>query len=176
MAERADLHMTLLRSILILPGNVLVAIPAILLWLTRHGAYSWQTPRIHAPGFWLALVMMSAALYLMARTMTLFVTIGKGTPAPWSPPKKFVAVGVYRHVRNPMISGVILFLIGEVLLFQSLALLAWTVVFALANTIYIPLVEEPGLERRFGDSYRRYKAHVPRWMPRLSAWQSPSSD
>jgi protein-S-isoprenylcysteine O-methyltransferase Ste14 len=98
---------------------------------------------------------------------------GGGTPAPWDPPRRFVVAGVYRHVRNPMISGVIAALYAEALLLQSLPLLAWAVLFMLANLAYIPLVEEPGLEKRFGADYRRYKANVPRWIPRLRAWTPP---
>ncbi len=56
---------------------------------------------------------------------------------------------------------------------RPLPLVAWLLVFVAANAIYIPLIEEPGLERRFGEDYRRYKANVPRWVPRLSPWQGP---
>ncbi len=56
---------------------------------------------------------------------------------------------------------------GEALLFGSLSLLAWAILFVTINAIYIPLHEEPRLERRFGDHYRRYKQRTPRWIPRL---------
>jgi protein-S-isoprenylcysteine O-methyltransferase Ste14 len=82
-----------------------------------------------------------------------------------------VVQGPYRHVRNPMISGVLGVLLGESALLGSLPLLAWSGVFWLANAVYIPLVEERGLEDRFGDDYRAYREHVPRWLPRLSPWQ-----
>jgi protein-S-isoprenylcysteine O-methyltransferase Ste14 len=82
--------------------------------------------------------------------------------------------GVYRHVRNPMISGVAFILLGELLASGSLRLLIWFLLFALANLIYIPLVEEPGLEHRFGQAYRVYKQHVPRWLPRLRPWEGMS--
>jgi protein-S-isoprenylcysteine O-methyltransferase Ste14 len=80
-------------------------------------------------------------------------------------------LGVYRHVRNPMISGVLLNLLGEALLFGSRPIALWFAIFFAANAIYLPLVEEPGLEARFGDDYRRYRAAVPRWVPRWSAWR-----
>ena len=72
-----------------------------------------------------------------------------------------------------MITGMILVLLGEAALFRSWPLLARAAVFAAANLVYIPLVEEPGLERRFGAPYRRYKAKVPRWVPRRRPWEGP---
>jgi protein-S-isoprenylcysteine O-methyltransferase Ste14 len=79
--------------------------------------------------------------------------------------------GPYRHVRNPMISGVFAVLLGEAALLGSLPLLAWAAAFAAANTIWMPLVEEPGLVRRFGADYEAYRANVPRWVPRLRPWE-----
>ena len=78
--------------------------------------------------------------------------------------------GVYRHVRNPMISGVVLVLLGESLLPASLPLFWWFLVFAIVNATYIPLSEEPGLVKRFGEDYRCYKQSVPRWVPRWTPW------
>jgi protein-S-isoprenylcysteine O-methyltransferase Ste14 len=75
--------------------------------------------------------------------------------------------GPYRHVRNPMITGVALILGGEALFFQSLALAILLAVFVGVNAIYFPLVEEPGLSRRFGAEYDDYRRRVPRWVPRL---------
>ncbi len=160
-----------LLSVLALPFNVLVVIPAIVLW--RNGA-SLAGPAAVRP--WLALACFAVGLTLMVRTIRLFGTEGEGTLAPWDPTRKLVVTGIYRHVRNPMISGVIANLVGESLLFGSWALFAWAVVFAGANAIYIPLSEEPGLERRFGEDYRRYRANVPRWLPRLSPWRGGEPD
>ena len=81
-----------------------------------------------------------------------------------------MAVGPYRHVRNPMISGVALILAGEALLWRSGALALWLGVFFVINHTYFLLSEEPGLERRFGESYRAYRANVPRWIPRARPW------
>jgi protein-S-isoprenylcysteine O-methyltransferase Ste14 len=81
-----------------------------------------------------------------------------------------VVRGPYRYVRNPMISGVILFLFGEACLLLSPPHLAWAGAFLALNLIYIPLVEEPQLARRFGESYRDYCRHVPRVIPRFRPW------
>ena len=69
-----------------------------------------------------------------------------------------------------MIAGVLLMLAAEALLFRSWGLALWVAVFFLGNTVYFRLVEEPGLVKRFGDAYREYRAHVPRWIPRREGW------
>jgi protein-S-isoprenylcysteine O-methyltransferase Ste14 len=95
---------------------------------------------------------------------------GEGTPAPWEPTRKLVLHGPYRCVRNPMMIGVMLILLAEALLLQSWGIAIWLAVFLLLNLIYLPQVEEKGLEHRFGEAYREYKANVPRWIPRLHPW------
>jgi protein-S-isoprenylcysteine O-methyltransferase Ste14 len=103
-----------------------------------------------------------------------FATEGKGTLAPWDPPREFVVRGPYRFVRNPMISGVILVLFGEASVLLSPPHAVWAASFLALNLLHIPLVEEPQLERRFGDPYRDYCRNVRRFVPRLSPWQSPT--
>lgn len=76
--------------------------------------------------------------------------------------------GVITSPGGPLFWGVFAGLSGKTLLAQSLPLLAWAALFALANAIYMPLFEEPGLEKRFGDDYRLYNKNVPRWLPRLT--------
>jgi hypothetical protein len=61
-------------------------------------------------------------------------------------------------------------------LFGSAGLLLWFALFALGNAVYMPLIEEPGLERRFGADYVRYKQNVPRWIPRLTPWDDTPQD
>ena len=75
-----------------------------------------------------------------------------------------------------MISGVLSILLGEAALFASPALLSWFVAAAAVDIVYIPLSEERGLERRFGDDYLAYKRNVPRWIPRLKPWIPPRDD
>ena len=78
--------------------------------------------------------------------------------------------GVYRHVRNPMISGVILVLLGESVLTASPPLFWWFLVVVVVNAAYIPLSEDPGLVKRFGEDYVDYKQNVPRWVLRWTPW------
>jgi protein-S-isoprenylcysteine O-methyltransferase Ste14 len=150
-------------AILILPFTVTVVVPAAL--LARDGAHAPLLSRLG--GVLLAL----AGLFLVIRTIGYFATRGRGTLAPWDPPRHLVVSGIYRRVRNPMISGVLLILAGEALWFSSAPLALWFgAVFAI-NALYIPLVEEPMLRRRFGAEYETYARNVPRWVPRSSPWQ-----
>lgn len=167
--------MRMIKPILILPGTALVFVPGILLWIfdgTRYEAF-WARPDM--PHFWIALACAAPALVLMVGTVRLFVTIGQGTPAPWDPPAKLVVRGPYRYVRNPMITGVVLFVLAEAMMLESPPIACWMAFFLVTNMIYFPLSEEPGLERRFGEDYRVYKAHVPRWIPRLTPWSPPEN-
>jgi len=157
----------LLRTILILPGTALVYVPALILWFT--GDYNLSPD----PMTWLAVVPAAAGLVFAVWTVRLFATVGRGTPAPWEPPKKLVVRGPYRYVRNPMITGVLLMLVAEAMAFHSWAILGWMVFFFAVNCVYFPLIEEKGLEARFGGDYRLYKANVPRWLPRPIGWDLP---
>jgi protein-S-isoprenylcysteine O-methyltransferase Ste14 len=104
---------------------------------------------------------------LFAWCVGLFNRESRGTIMPWEPIQRLVVVGPYRHVRNPMISGVLFMLLGQALFFGSRLTAAWAGLFFLINHLYFIRFEEPGLERRFGDDYRRYQAAVPRWRPHV---------
>jgi protein-S-isoprenylcysteine O-methyltransferase Ste14 len=166
-----------LRAILLLPGSVTVVIPGTLLLFTGTDTFDlWQSvpaTRVALPV--LGGVLICLGLLLMVATMRLFVTVGKGTLAPWNPTQRLVVQGVYPHVRNPMIAGVFFVLLGEAILAASLPLFIWFIVFVLGNVIYIPLAEEPGLRQRFGDDYPTYRQNVPRWIPRVRPWEGGES-
>jgi protein-S-isoprenylcysteine O-methyltransferase Ste14 len=161
--------MTLLRhilSILLLPATVTLFVPYLIL-------SSRPLPPLSVAAVILGAGAIGCGLALVVVTIRFFATLGRGTLAPWDPPRHLVAAGVYRHVRNPMISGVVLILLGEVLMFPARGLVEWALGFLVVNLIYIPLLEEPMLEGRFGDEYRQYKRCVPRWVPRRTAWTPP---
>lgn len=117
--------------------------------------------------------MLAAGLWLFAASLRHLAVKGRGTLAPWDPPKNLVVEGPYRYVRNPMISGVILILFGEALGLLSRPHGWWALAVLCINFVYIPLLEEPGLQERFGDSYREYRRHVRRFLPRLQPWIPP---
>lgn len=146
------------RAIALLPGTVAVLIPALI--LVNHGSeITWWRALLAAP-------LLAAGFALWAWTVRLFATIGVGTLAPWDPTEKLVVQGPYSHVRNPMIIPVCAFLLAEAILFGSLGNLIELAAFIAVNQAFFLLYEEPALERRFGEQYRRYKATMPRWIPR----------
>jgi protein-S-isoprenylcysteine O-methyltransferase Ste14 len=116
------------------------------------------------------LMILSIGLAIMILTVRMFIQLGEGTLAPWSPTRKLVVFGLYRYVRNPMILGVSMVLLGESILFRSYRIAVWLAFFFLTNHFYFLLSEEPGLEKRFGREYVEYKRNVPRWIPRLTPW------
>jgi protein-S-isoprenylcysteine O-methyltransferase Ste14 len=112
-------------------------------------------------------LLIAAGVALVVWTVRLFVTVGRGTLAPWDPTSELVVLGPYRLVRNPMITGVATILAGLALFFRSWGIALEFAIFLVVNAIYFPLVEEPGLRRRFGAEYEKYCARVPRWLPRV---------
>jgi len=124
-----------LRAVIMLPGVVTIVIPGTILWLAGADSFGlWQSvpaSRVVLPV--IGGLCICLGLLLMVATIRLFVTAGKGTLAPWEPTQRLVVQGVYRHVRNPMISGVILVLLGESLLTACLPLFCWFLVATLVN-------------------------------------------
>jgi protein-S-isoprenylcysteine O-methyltransferase Ste14 len=159
------------RAVLLLPFNVTIVIPGIILYVTRSLSFGWglSAPLYLIPTL-LGILLICIGLTLMYKTISLLARMGKGTLAPWDPTQKLVVHGIYRHVRNPMISGVFCILLGEAVLVGSVPLLIWFAIFFVLNLILIPLFEESNLEARFGAEYRLYKENVPRWLPRLKPW------
>jgi protein-S-isoprenylcysteine O-methyltransferase Ste14 len=148
------------RAIVLLPGTVAVLLPALILASGDGFELGWGAV-IGVP-----LIVLGLALWLW--TVRLLARIGRGTLAPWDPTRRLVVEGPYSRVRNPMITAVLAVLAGEAAVFGSIGLLALAAAFFVVNWLYFALVEEPGLEERFGDEYREYRRRVPRWIPRLS--------
>jgi protein-S-isoprenylcysteine O-methyltransferase Ste14 len=157
-------------AIAVLPFTVTVLVPV---WIARRNGIDLTRPESMAALLLqlLGAALLAVGLILFVSSLRRFAGEGQGTLAPWDPPRVLVVHGPYRWVRNPMISGVIFVLFGEALLLRSLPHAQWAAACLAINMIYIPLLEEPQLERRFGESYRNYCRHVPRVVPRLRPWR-----
>src|SRR5260370_22951307 len=97
-----------------------------------------------------------------------FVFIGKGTPAPFDPPRKLVIRGPYRFVRNPMYIGAGMTLAGTALFYESLSIFIYTCSFFLITHLFVVLCEEPTLRRTFANEYEAYFRRIRRWLPKRS--------
>ncbi len=114
---------------------------------------------------WAGVVLSGAGYALAVWCVMLFIKVGKGTPLPFAHPRELVLVGPYRFVRNPMVLGTVLFLVGDALLLASYAVLAYAILVFIAMHFFV-LIEERSLARRFGQAYRAYLAKTPRWWPK----------
>jgi protein-S-isoprenylcysteine O-methyltransferase Ste14 len=106
-------------------------------WLLTHGH------GVPAPAAWEAVPVIAAGAALYFWCAWNFATVGGGTPGPWDAPRRVVAHGPYRWVRNPIYLAALLFVTGY---------------------------EERTLARRFGPAYLEYRRAVPRWLPRKPAY------
>jgi len=156
-------------AVVALPGLVAVVVPA---WIASENRVALTAPSdltgTALQGF--GTVLVALGLVLFAASLYYFWSRGRGTLAPWDPPRRFVVDGPYRFVRNPMISGVIFVLLGEAAVLRSRPHAVWAGLVILINVLYIPAIEEPMLAERFGEGYLQYKRGVRRFLPRLSPW------
>lgn len=102
----------------------------------------------------------------------LLLVPGQNRPIPYDSPSGLVVAGPYKHVRNPFLLGWLLILWGEVIFFRSVPLLFYAIILSLCVHFWVLAFEEPSLEDRYRDEYRRYKARVPRWIPRIKSTSS----
>jgi protein-S-isoprenylcysteine O-methyltransferase Ste14 len=144
-------------------GLVLIYVPARLLsWsgIDRPAAIEVQ----QVAGMVIGAVGAAIALWCVLT----FASLGRGTPAPFDPPRRLVIRGPYRFVRNPMYIGAGLALAGAALFYESLSLLAYAGIFFLATHLFVILYEEPALRQTFGQEYEAYRGRVRRWWPSLT--------
>jgi protein-S-isoprenylcysteine O-methyltransferase Ste14 len=128
--------------------------------IATHGGHAsvrlaWEGAPVIAAG---------AALYFWC--VWNFAAVGNGTPGPWDAPRRVVAVGPYRWVRNPIYIGALLVVLGEAWLFTAPRLLIYAAAMAVCVHLFVIGYEERTLARRFDGAYLEYRAAVPRWIPR----------
>ena len=161
-----------MRTAFVLLRAAVVAALFIALW-------TWFVPRWLAGGALRPRVSVTAIAMMviggagMLKCVWDFAWTGRGTPAPFDPPRRLVVAGLYRYVRNPMYVAMGIFLIGEALLLPQVTkpMLILVAVMGLVTTAFVMTYEEPTLRRLFGDDYERYCRHVRRWIPRLTPYR-----
>ncbi len=143
-----------LASFLVLPGVVAGLVPPMI-----AAADPWR-----GAGWTVGIGVLAVGLFVLLWTVRDFYVAGKGTLAPWDPPKHLVIVGLYRYTRNPMYVGVIVLVAGWAMLLGSPVLAGYVAVLMAAFHVRVVVAEEPWLERQFGDAWSAYAAEVPRWI------------
>lgn len=139
-----------LLAFLVCPGMVAFVIPL--------GLLTPQWSDLNWPGGVIVLI----GLILLLACVREFYRAGKGTLAPWSPPKHLVTSGLYRFSRNPMYVGVVVILLGWALAFRSRAHMIYALVIAAVFYGRVVFFEEPWLDRTHGAAWRRYREEVTR--------------
>jgi protein-S-isoprenylcysteine O-methyltransferase Ste14 len=146
---------------------------AIISFLILSGVFGFFIP-ISFAGFtrinhvqWAGVPVVLSGLLLLLWCVRDFYVFGKGTLAPWDPPRKIVVVGLYRYIRNPMYACVLILVLGWGILFQSVVLWVYTGILFLAFHIRIRIYEEPWLQKTFGEEWQSYRSKVPRWLPHI---------
>ena len=115
----------------------------------------------------LSLPILSLAFFMMGWSVYNFLKV-KGTPVPFNPPPKLVTTGPYAYTRNPMLTGIFLLLFGLSIFFCSISLvILFTPLFIFINAWEVKRIEEPELEKRFGEEYVEYKKQTPMFFPGL---------
>jgi protein-S-isoprenylcysteine O-methyltransferase Ste14 len=143
-------------------GLLLVYVPARLLsWSGIVRPAAMETPQIAG------MIIGAAGAAVALWCVVTFAWIGRGTPAPFDPPRRLVIRGPYRFVRNPMYIGAGLALGGAALFYESVPLLVYAGLFLLASHVFVVWYEEPTLRRTFGQEYEAYCRQVRRWWPRV---------
>jgi protein-S-isoprenylcysteine O-methyltransferase Ste14 len=145
--------------------------------LTVLGVVPWLLadfgPRLPiGPWHWLGIVPLAIGALALLWCSWAFVTRGRGTAAPYDPPRALVVQGLYRYVRNPMYVSAFLIVSGIGLWTSAASLFGYSLVLALSYNVFVRYYEEPRLRRVFGQSYLDYCAAVPRWWPRLTPWSN----
>ena len=147
----------------LIPGTIVGVLPVLFL---RSGLDPFVLP-VETLRFAGAIpVAFGVGLYVASARA--FVRHGRGTPAPFDPPRRLVTSGPYARLRNPIYVAVLAVLAGEAVLARSGGLLLYAIVLGGALHLRVVWREEPGLERQFGDGWHAYSAKVPRWIPGLT--------
>ena len=145
---------------------------ALLAFLALPGVVAFAVPLLVAqqqlpPRFGLSsLALLSVGFACLVWCTCAFYSAGRGTLAPWSPPRHLVTHGLYRYSRNPMYWGVLLLLVGWAVLFESSALAWYAAAIGVAFHLRVVFGEEPWLAQVHGQQWQSYKGKVNRWVGR----------
>ena len=160
-------HSPLVRGVATLLGGTLflAVFPVFVLWAGRVFGCCFILPVFFARIVSVFCLVMGAPWLLSSIFWQL--SRGKGTPVPVIPTKHFLSNGPYLYVRNPMMLGFFLYLLGWVFKGNTIGALAAGILIIALLVMFMKFVEEPELEARFGSSYLEYKRNTPFILPKF---------
>jgi len=155
MSETSGLFLGALFAFLAMPAVVAFLVP----WLILSGGAHFDIR---------ALPVVIVGLVLLLWCVRDFYVAGRGTLAPWAPPKHLVTVGLYQISRNPMYLAVLTIITGWAIGFRSPAIAVYAGFMAIAFYVRVRFFEEEWLANTFGSEWTAYRARVSRWLGRRS--------
>jgi protein-S-isoprenylcysteine O-methyltransferase Ste14 len=144
----------------LVPGTVLGWVPWLMIRANPRASVDWSTLAA-----WIGLTVLVFGVLTYFHCAWEFGARGRGTPAPFDPPRRLVVSGPYRFSRNPMYVGVVAALLGEATFLRSMNVAVYAMCVALVFHAWTVGYEEPKLRKLFGSSFSAYCASVPRWIP-----------
>lgn len=148
-----------------------LAFLSFILGLLPYLAYQLDVyvPRWHVeigPLRFVGWLMLAGFLGMYLWCSYLLSRLSGGAFVEFDPPQGFVATGPFLWSRNPIAGCVVAMLLSEAIAFSSTGIfLLFLVSMPLAH-LQVTRLEEPLLQKRFGDAYEAYLREVPRWLPR----------
>ena len=110
----------------------------------------------------IALLLGTLGGWLVFRANVIFRRLGTAFE-PWRPTSKIASADIYGRTRNPMYQGFFIMGLGIAVVLRS----DWGVLLLIPAALIVHygvvLREERYLDQKFGESYRRYMAAVPRY-------------
>jgi protein-S-isoprenylcysteine O-methyltransferase Ste14 len=156
-----------LAFLLLVPGTVAGVVPWwISRWQLRPAFLGLSASRVAGA------VLVVAGVAALLESFARFALRGRGTPAPLLPTQRLVVSGLYRHVRNPMYVAVVSVILGQGLVLADARVIGYAAAIWTVFHLFVLGYEEPALRRSFGAEYERYRASVPRWVPRVRPWRA----
>jgi protein-S-isoprenylcysteine O-methyltransferase Ste14 len=152
------LFLRALLAFLVLPALVAFIVPMALLPEDR-----WRVE-----GTFAGWPVLAFGLLILPICVHDFYVLGKGTLAPWDPPRKLVTGGLYKFVRNPMYIAVVCIVAGWSLITGSYLLAGYSVFLVVSFHLRVVLYEEAKLAQQFPADWPRYSGRVNRWLPTSS--------
>lgn len=134
--------------------------------VTVAGLVPWMISMIPAADAWRSpcgFVLIALGISVHLPSVISFYRHGRGTLAPWDPPRQLVIQDLYRFNRNPMYIGVTSVLFGWALVTGNPWNHAYAAIMLMIFHLRVVFYEEREMARLFGSDWDAYRRAVPRW-------------